>query len=256
MLATSITETNLRRAGVGACAEWPRGQAMLEDVERRGLFLQRIDDDPNWFRYHQMFAEFLRHRLERDHPERVERLHRDASTWFAEHGYLNEAVDHALASGDPTRAVDLVEQDETNLLEQSKMTTLLEIVKKLPPRLVASRARLQLAIAWANMLLQRQAPANAALNRFEAALDSADLSDASRADLRAEADVVRGVAETYSPTESTVSTIWSPRRCRDRIPSIRGCPGWRGILRRSPRFTASSSTTRTGCCGGRRPTRR
>ena len=86
-----------------------------------------------------------------------------ASDWFAEHGYLNEAVDHALASGDATRAVDLVEQDETNLLEQSNMTTLLAIVKKLPPQLVVSRARLQLTIAWANMLLQRLAPAAAAL---------------------------------------------------------------------------------------------
>ena len=97
---------------------------------------------PSWFRYHQMFAEFLRRRLDRDRPDQLEQLHRIASAWFAEHGYLNEAVDHALASGDPIRAVDLVEQDETNLLEQSKMTTLLGIVKKLPPQLVAPRPRL------------------------------------------------------------------------------------------------------------------
>jgi len=129
LLATSITE---RTCGVlaSALAEVPRGQAMLEEIERRGLFLQRIDEDPNWFRYHHMFAEFLRRRLDRDQPERVEQLHRTASDWFAEHGHLNEAVDHALAAGDPDRAVDLVEQDETNLLEQSKMTTLLGIVKK------------------------------------------------------------------------------------------------------------------------------
>ena len=111
------------------------GQAMLEEVEQRGLFLQRLDDDPQWFRFHQMFAEFLRRRLERDGPERVQQLHRTASAWFADNGYLNEAVDHALAAGDPTDAVDLVEQDETNLLEQSKMTTLLGIVKKLPPQI-------------------------------------------------------------------------------------------------------------------------
>ena len=197
LLATSITE---RTCGglASALAEVPRGQAMLEDIEQRGLFLQRIDDDPNWFRYHHMFAEFLRRRLERDHPDRVERLHRAASLWFAEHGYLNEAVDHALASGDATRAVDLVEQDETNLLEQSQMTTLLGIVKKLPPQLVVSRARLQLTIAWANILLQRPAPADAALNRVEAALEHADLSGAMQADLRAEADVVRGVAEMFA----------------------------------------------------------
>ena len=58
------------------------------------------------------------------------------------------------------------------------MTTFLEIAKKLPPPLVAARARLQLAIAWANILLQRRPPADAALNRFEAALGSAELADA------------------------------------------------------------------------------
>ena len=196
LLATSITE---RACGglASALAEVPRGQAMLEEIEQRGLFLQRIDGDPNWFRYHHLFAEFLRRRLERDCPDRVEQLHRAASEWFAEHGYLNEAVDHALASGDAARAVDLVEQDETNLLEQSKMTTLLGIVKKLPPRLVASRARLQLTLAWANILLQRMAPAAAALKSFEAAMDRADLADAIRADLRVEADVLRGVGDIF-----------------------------------------------------------
>src|SRR5262249_15678882 len=139
LLATSITE---RTCGglASALAEVPRGQAMLEDIEQRGLFLQRIDNEAGWFRYHHIFAEFLSRRLERGRPDRVQRLHRAASAWFAEHGHLNEAVDHALAAGDATRAVDLVEQDETSLLEQSKMTTLLAIVKKLPPPLVVSRA--------------------------------------------------------------------------------------------------------------------
>ena len=50
---------------------------MLEQVEERDLFLQRIDDQ--WFRYHHLFIEFLRHRLERDRPERVVELHHIAS---------------------------------------------------------------------------------------------------------------------------------------------------------------------------------
>jgi ATP/maltotriose-dependent transcriptional regulator MalT/serine/threonine protein kinase len=206
LLATSITE---RTCGslASALAEVPRGQAMLEDIERRGLFLQRIDEDPNWFRYHHMFAEFLRRRLERDHPERVEELHRTASEWFVEHGHLNEAVDHALASGEPTRAVDMVERDETNLLEQSKMTTLLGIVKKLPPRLVVTRPRLQLTIGWAHVLLQRPAPAAATLKSFEAALDRADLSDVLRADLRVEADVLRGVGEMFADRVDAVDHL-------------------------------------------------
>ena len=73
-----------------------------------------------------------------------------------------DAVDHALASGDTASAVDLVEQDETNLLEQSRMTTLLGIVAKLPAQLVVSRARLQLVVAWAHILLQHTTSAFAA----------------------------------------------------------------------------------------------
>jgi ATP/maltotriose-dependent transcriptional regulator MalT len=226
LLATSITE---RTCGLlaSALAEVPRGQAMLEEIERRGLFLQRIDEDPNWFRYHHMFAEFLRRRLDRDQPERVEQLHRTASDWFAEHGHLNEAVDHALASGDATRAVDLVEQDETNLLEQSNMTTLLAIVKKLPPRLVVSRARLQLTIVWANMLLQRAAPAAAALKSFQAALDRADLTDAMRADLRVEADVVRGCGDMFADRVETIDHLVAealsrPDTFHPRVPGVAG----------------------------------
>jgi serine/threonine-protein kinase PknK len=198
---------------------------MLEEIERRGLFLQRIDEDPNWFRYHHMFAEFLRHRLDRDQPERVDQLHRTASDWFAEHGHLNEAVDHALASGDATHAVDLVEQDETNLLEQSNMTTLLAIVKKLPPRMVASRARLQLSIVWANMLLQRLAPAAAALKSFEVALDRADLTDAMRADLNVEADVVRGCGDIFADRVDTIDHLVAealsrPDTFHPRVPGV------------------------------------
>lgn len=226
LLATSVTERTCG-ALASVLAGVVNGQAMLEEVEQRGLFLQRIDDDPNWFRFHQMFAEFLRRRLERDGSDRVEQLHRTASVWFAENGYLNEAVDHALAAGDPGRAVDLVEQDETNLLEQSKMTTLLGIVHKLPPQLVVSRARLQLIIAWAHILLQHSVPAATALNRFEAALGSAGLSDTTKADLLAEADVLRAVDDIFADRVERVEdllaeTMSRPNTLHPRVPGVAG----------------------------------
>ena len=226
MLATSITERTCG-ALASALSEQPRGLAMLEDVAHRGLFLQRIDNDPEWFRYHQLFAEFLRRRLERGDPERSRRLHRTAAAWFAEHGYLNEAVNHALAVDDPTLAVELFAQDETRLLEESKMTTFLEVAKKLPPQLLASRARLQLATAWANILLQRRAPADAALNRFEAALGSAELTDGLRADLRVEANVLRGVADMFADRSDRIDSLVSeafsrPDTFHPRVPGVAG----------------------------------
>jgi len=207
MLATSITERTCGElASVLAGAD--RGQALLEDVERRGLFLRRIDDDPQWLRYHQMFAGFLRRRLERDSPDRLTQLHRKASAWFADRGDVNDAVDHALAAGEATRAVDLVEQEQTrSLINQSRMTTFLGFVEKLPPQLVTARPLMQLAMAWANILLQRRAATEAALDRFTTAISKAELPEAVRADLTVEAHVVRAVAAVYADRVEAVADL-------------------------------------------------
>ncbi|OBH00091.1 serine/threonine-protein kinase [Mycobacterium sp. E3247] len=198
MMATAITE---RICGelASVLAGVDGGHATLEEVERRGLFLRHIDHDPQWFRYHQMFAGFLRRRLERDDPGRLHDLHRAASAWFAEHGHISEAVDHALAAGETARAVDLVEDIETrSLINQSRMTTFLGLVEKLPPQLVTTRPLLQLSMAWSNILLHRTQATEIALDRFAAAITTSDLPEARCAELTLEARVVRAVAEIYA----------------------------------------------------------
>ena len=141
---------------------------MLEQVEERDLFLRRIDEQ--WFRYHQLFLDFLRHRAGRDEPERVARLHRVASTWFAEHRMVSEAVDHALAAGDDQRAVQLVENDGIHLVANSQMATLIGLVGKLPAAVVHSDPRVQLALGWANIVLHRIPAAEQALTVMESRL--------------------------------------------------------------------------------------
>ncbi|BAH50914.1 serine/threonine-protein kinase [Rhodococcus opacus] len=197
LMATSIPE---RICGdlAGVLADTPRGQALLEEVEERDLFLRSLDDDRDWFRYHHLFADFLRRRLERDAPERLARLHRRASDWFADHNALGEAVDHALAAGDDDRAVDLVESHAMRLIESSKMGTVLALVAKLPAPLAQSRARLQLIVAWANVLLHRLEPMRGALVLVEAALDEHTLTEAQTVDLRVEAAVVADVARCHA----------------------------------------------------------
>jgi serine/threonine-protein kinase PknK len=207
LLATSITE-RISGSLASALAGVNRGQALLEEIEERGLFLRRVDGERHWYRYHHLFVDYLRRRLERDHgAEKVEELHRTASDWFADHHLLNEAVDHALAAGDASRAVDLVEADEANLPEWSSMSTLLGIVAKLPPRMVVARPRIQLVVAWANVLLQRPVPTGVALTRFHTALDKSGLSESERADLRAEADVLKSVLEIFADRDDTVDEL-------------------------------------------------
>jgi ATP/maltotriose-dependent transcriptional regulator MalT len=215
LLATSITE---RICGglATALSGVPDGQAMLEQVEERDLFLRRIDEQ--WFRYHQLFLDFLRHRLSRDDPERVMRLHRAASTWFAENHFVSEAVDHALAAGDDQRAVALVESDGIELVATSQMATLIGLVGKLPAVAVRSHPRLQLALAWASIILHRVPDTERALARMDSTLDSSGLSDDEIADMRAEGGVVRGVAALRSDRLASIDEhIASCLARRDRL---------------------------------------
>lgn len=203
VLRTSITE-RLSGSLASALSGMPDATALLEEVEARDLFLIRSDTDRDWFRYHHLFAEFLRRRLERDHPDWMTDLHRVAYRWFADHQFLREAVDHALAAGDEDWAVEKVERDGTQLLEQSQMPTLLAVIQKLPPLTVTTNPRLQLAKVWANLLLQRRDSANAALAQVRSLLrnnrgvrdDTVEIeADVVEAAVRVSGDRLGGVAE-------------------------------------------------------------
>ncbi|WP_330256075.1 protein kinase [Nocardia sp. NBC_00565] len=206
VLRTSITH---RLCGdlASALSGIPDGTARLDEVESRDLFLRRVDADREWFRYHHLFADFLRRRLERDHSEWIPDLHRAASRWFGDHHFLREAVDHALAAGDSATAVALIESDGTQLLEQSQMSTLLALIAKLPPEAVRSSLRLQITTAWANLLLQHPEAAKAALVQVHSLLehdqggtadDLATEAAVVEAAARVTADRIDGVAELIS----------------------------------------------------------
>jgi LuxR family maltose regulon positive regulatory protein len=72
---------------------------MLEQVERANLFLVPLDEVRGWWRYHHLFADLLRARLQQEHPDRLAALHRNAATWSAERGLADDAVRHAVAAG-------------------------------------------------------------------------------------------------------------------------------------------------------------
>lgn len=190
LLATSVTE-RICGSLASALMEARGGQAMLERVEQHDLFLRRLDEEGQWFQYHHLFAQYLRQRLDRDQPDRIDQLHHIASAWFAEHGMLSEAVDHALEAGEPGRAVELVEHDGMKLLEQGRMATLLGLLAKLPPQQVDQSPRLQLTIAWANSGAVDPGPAQTAVDGARALLAAQPADAPALADLRAEADVVQ-----------------------------------------------------------------
>src|SRR5215475_6715009 len=123
------------------------GQAMLEQVERAGLFLVPLDEVRGWWRYHHLFADLLRARLQRDQPGRVPALHRAAAAWHEAHGLADGAVRHAVAAADLDWAARLIEQHVETLLRHSERATLRRWLSALPPETLRARARLCMAQA-------------------------------------------------------------------------------------------------------------
>ena len=121
-------------------------QALLEQVERAGLFLVPLDEVRGWWRYHHLFADLLRARLQAEQPGRVAQLHRNAAAWCQEHGLADDAIRHAVAAGEITWAAGLVEQHfDAVLYLHGEGATIQRWISALPGELVRSRPRLLLA---------------------------------------------------------------------------------------------------------------
>src|SRR5580693_9409973 len=151
-LRTFLLETSLLERLSGELCDAVTGrdgsQAMLERVEEAGLFLVPLDEVRGWWRYHHLFADLLRTRLQQQRPGRVPALHRAAAAWCEDHGLADDAVRHALAAGDAAWAARLVERHVEALLGRSEGATLRRWLSALPAESVRDRPRLCLAQAY------------------------------------------------------------------------------------------------------------
>ncbi len=83
---------------------------ILSDLEHHNLFLVPLDHQREWYRYHHLFGEWLRHELRRREPDGIQVLHSRAADWLEEQGSLEAAISHALAAGDEERAAEIMDR--------------------------------------------------------------------------------------------------------------------------------------------------
>ena len=126
---------------------------MLEQLEAANLFIIPLDQERRWYRYHRLFADLLRHRLDRVcEPKQVALLHAQASQWYETNVFPADAVHHALAAHDWERAATLVQDLSGSLLERGEVMTLLGWLRALPDEVVRARPQLCLECSWALIL--------------------------------------------------------------------------------------------------------
>jgi LuxR family maltose regulon positive regulatory protein len=149
----------------------PTSQSILEHIESANLFLVPLDQERHWYRYHYLFAEFLRRQLEQAAGEEgVAALERQASAWFERQGLIDDAVQHSLRAGDFDTATRLVDAAAEEMFVRSELVTLCAWLAALPPDLVEARPRLSMLYAWALVAIGRPEEAEHWVQAIESAV--------------------------------------------------------------------------------------
>jgi LuxR family transcriptional regulator, maltose regulon positive regulatory protein len=156
LLSTSILERLCAPLCDAILDDHSGSDALLERLEQANLFVVPLDEQAVWYRYHHLFRDFLRTRLYKTRPECVAALHRSASNWFEDQGFLREAVRHALETRDWTYAAEVVERHGMATLMHSEMATVYQWCAAFPEEMFRTHPMLCIIQGWTEVLGYRR----------------------------------------------------------------------------------------------------
>lgn len=147
LLETSI----LQRMSAPLCdaiTESTRSKVALEDLRRRNLFVIPLGGDHYWFRYHHLFAEFLKSHLKRARGEDVPVLHRRAAVWFQANNHPEDALYHAFAIPDYPYISRLVTDNWRRVYHTGRLGTAVQWLESIPAEVIRQSPPLGVAYCW------------------------------------------------------------------------------------------------------------
>lgn len=149
-----------------------QGQSYLQRLEAMNLFTVSLDEQGHWYRYHHLFQALLRRQLtSKLSSQEIEALHRRASAWYAQHGSLEQALEHALAGNDTPGAVQLVAEHRHALLNSEQWSRLERWLRLFPAATVEQYPDLLLVKVWV-AVIGPGAPAHMILHMLDQAQDN------------------------------------------------------------------------------------
>jgi LuxR family maltose regulon positive regulatory protein len=205
LIQTSI----LDRFNAESCEEltgYPDSQGLLSELEQANLFLIPLDDDRVWYRYHHLFADFLRTELSKTETEK---LCKKAALWHEKNEFLSEAVQYAIAGGDLEFLADVIDRGlRKNTIwsggDLMLYTTWLDV---LPPQAFQSRPALSLNASQILYLLGRFDLAEKQIDQAEKSLHALPISP-EKEQMLALALLYRGaIASVRGDTQQAIEKI-------------------------------------------------
>lgn len=186
------------------------GDRMIQYLEQANLFVIPLDDQRRWYRYHHLFADLLRQRLDQTARSAsagddwdAGQLHLRASRWFESQELEIEAFQHATAAGDIGRAESLVHRKRVPLHFRGAVAPVLAWLESLPRDELDRRPSLWVLFASALSMTGQYARVEGVLQAAEAALRHHEWNDHSR-NLTGHIAALKALIAAYHHDEATI----------------------------------------------------
>ena len=110
----------------------PDGQLVLEELERKWMFLLPLDGHREWYRFHHLFRDLLRFRLRAEDPDAEARLLALAAAWHLDRGEVAPAIEYLLHARAWDEVLELITHRGTEVFERGQMATVVRWIAAVP----------------------------------------------------------------------------------------------------------------------------
>jgi LuxR family maltose regulon positive regulatory protein len=131
---------------VGLLTGEPNAQLILEELERESMFLVALDTRREWFRFHHLFRDLLRYRLQAEDPPAEGQLLHQAADWHFARGQVDVGVEYLLRAKAWTAALDVIVSSGSDVFERGEMPMVISWIRGIPEGVRSGRHHVNLLL--------------------------------------------------------------------------------------------------------------
>jgi LuxR family transcriptional regulator, maltose regulon positive regulatory protein len=177
---------------------------ILRDLQHTNLFLIPLDAENRWFRFHHLFGAVARSALETEQPDRAVMLHERAAHWLSENGFVDAAVEHALAAGNSDHAASLVQASWLRYFDAGHGTTVRRWLLDLEASAANHNTATAVTAAWMAALSGQREEMDRRLDQLNNVTDDVPLPDGTRS-VESAVALIRGLFGFGGPLDMLAS---------------------------------------------------
>ncbi len=173
LLKTSVLNRICPSLSEALCGKDHIGEEFIQRLINSNLFCIPLDEQHTWVRYHHIFQDLLQIQLKRRYDQdEISDLYKNASAWFEEHGYLEEALNYALKTDSPTEAAEILVRHKQEMADKEQWDRIARMLELLPAVIIEQNIDLLILHARSLNKLGQYSEWGRVLDRAEKLLDS------------------------------------------------------------------------------------